>query len=520
MRVTLISTETDPWALGMRVLSSVLLDKGHESRMAFLNTPAPYYSEQVLKSVADIAAGSGMIGISCLARGSEKAKQVIRALRPMGVPIVWGGIHATLFPEDCVDWADVVCRGEGEGFITDLVGRLIHGVEWKSLANAAYREGYRIVLNPLRPLLQDLDSLPLQDHSEDRELHLRGKRFVRPSELFDVRQPVMFNGSRGCAFHCTYCINAKMREIYAGAGRYVRKMSIGRYVESVRQLKASFPKSRAVYLIDEDFFARRLDELEYFSREFPAKVGLPFECMGSPPLCTPEKADLLVKAGMWRVRLGLESGSERTKRVVYDRPITNDSLLKAARTLARHPRLTVSYFFMIGNPYEDAEDLIQTILFLASLPAPFFSQVYNLVFFPGTALYERAVADGFICGKADSGFELDYRSGLKHRDHAWKRKNLYLNGLLFLMDGKTSTRRMGAVPRCLLPRLLRPGLVRWAERHPLPIRFAIAAKCGFLSLRKLVSRGLQRVLRDPRSVYDLRRFLSDRSRGSSPPHAS
>ena len=511
MRVTLISTEADHWALGMRILSSILLDGGHDPRMVFLSTNAPTCAESVLKDVAAIAAGSGLIGISCLARGSEKAKQVIRALRPLGIPIVWGGIHATLFPEDCVDWADIVCRGEGEGFITDLVDRLARGEDWRPLANAAFRQGGRIVLNPLRPLLQDLDTLPLQDHSEGREWHLRGRRFVRPSAIFGVRDPIMFNGSRGCAFHCAYCLNAKMRKIYAGGGRYVRRMSIGRYIGSVKRLKASFPKARTAYLIDEDLFARPLDEIERFSREFPEEVGLPFECMGSPPLCTWEKVDLLVKAGMWRVRLGLESGSERTKQAVYDRPISNDSLVKAAANLARHPQVNVSYFYMIGNPYENAGDLLQTVRFLASLPAPYFSQVYNLVFFPGTTLYERAVADAFIHGKADSGFELDYRSGFKHRDHAWKRKNLYLNGLLFLMDGKTNLRRLGAVPRSLLPWLLLPSVLRWAERHPQAVRMAIGTKSAFLGLRKLVSRGLQGILADPRSVYNLRRFLSGRS---------
>ncbi len=172
---------------------------------------------------------------------------------------------------------------------------------------------------------------------------------------------------------------------------------------------------------------------------------------------------------------------------------------------------------MIVNPYEEAADLIQTARFLASLPSPFFSQVYNLVFFPGTALYDRAVGDGLIRGKADSGFELDYRAGLRYRDHAWKQKNLYLNGLLFLMDGKASARRLGVIPRGMISWLLQPGVIHWAERHPLPVRTAIAAKSGVLGLRKFVSRRLQRILKDPRAVYDLRRIFAvqPREKGSS-----
>ena len=50
---------------------------------------------------------------------------------------------------------------------------------------------------------------------------------------------------------------------------------------------------------------------------------------------------------------------------------------------------------------------------------------------------------GLIHGKADSGFDLQYRGGLKYDDHPWKTKNLYLNGLMFMMEGKVTRRRLG-----------------------------------------------------------------------------
>jgi radical SAM superfamily enzyme YgiQ (UPF0313 family) len=518
MRITLIYTEADPWALGMRSLSAALRRAGHDCRMLFLSSEQVHCSELLLAQTRERVQGSDVVGLSCLARGSEKAKQVIRAIRPAGAFIVWGGTHATLFPEDCVAWADVVCLGEGEEFMLELLERLDAGTDWRTMLNAAYLEQGRTVLNRLRPLAQDLDELPLPDYSEQRELHWRQDRFVPPSSVFDVREPIMFNGSRGCVFHCSYCINAKLRELFSGAGRYVRSMSMARFVDSIAQLKAHFPKAKYVYIIDEDFFARKLPELDYFAREFPARVGLPYECMGSPALCRPEKMERLVKAGLWRIRLGLESGSERTKRRVYDRPMTNESLRRAAEVINRYPQVTLCYFFMIANPYEEAEDLIQTASFLASLPYPYYSQVYNLVFFPGTKLYERAVRDGLLDGKQDSGFELDYRSGLKFQRHGWKRKNLYLNSLLFLMEGKSNRLRLGLVPRFLLPILLRPGLVRLNGRLPWLTRAVISLKIGTLRLRRAVARLLQHLLGDPTAVYGLRRHFKgmlQRNRGAA-----
>ncbi|NTW39359.1 MAG: hypothetical protein HGA44_05625, partial [Cellulomonadaceae bacterium] len=76
------------------------------------------------------------------------------------------------------------------------------------------------------------------------------------------------------------------------------------------------------------------------------------------------------------------------------------------------PAVILAYFYIIANPYEEAEDLLETIRLFARLPYPFYSQVYNLVFFPGTVLFDHACRDRLIEGKADSGYELDYKAGL------------------------------------------------------------------------------------------------------------
>src|SRR5690348_9996252 len=100
MKVTLIYTETDPWALGMRAISAALREAGHQTHMVFLRSDEAQYSEEALRQTREEAAGSDIIGVTCLARGSEKAKQVIQAVRGTGAFIVWGGTHATLFPQD------------------------------------------------------------------------------------------------------------------------------------------------------------------------------------------------------------------------------------------------------------------------------------------------------------------------------------------------------------------------------------------------------------------------------------
>ncbi len=211
--------------------------------------------------------------------------------------------------------------------------------------------------------------------------------------------------------------------------------------------------------------------------------------------------ELLVKAGLWRIHMGVESGSERTKTEIYNRPMSNDAVLHAARIIHKYPHVVTYYFLIIGNPYETRADLLSTARFLGDLPHPFFLRVYNLVFFPGTLLYEAAVRDRIIEGSRDSGFELDYVAGFDYGKHPWKRKNLYLNGLLYQMDGKVARHRLGLVPRGLLNFLLRPRVVAFNERYTVGIRGLITSKRHLWKLRILLAHAVQKLLKDPRVIY-------------------
>ena len=78
------------------------------------------------------------------------------------------------------------------------------------------------------------------------------------------------------------------------------------------------------------------------------------------------------------------------------------------------------------------------------------------------------------------------------------------------MEGKVNGYRLGFVPRCLLPWLLRPAVLSFGERHRLPMKLLIWTKIRFLQLRKLVARLVQRALGDPTSVYNLRKAVGSR----------
>lgn len=512
MKIVLFSTDNELWGFGVRSLAAVLRRSGHPVRLILLPSEAQSLSARVLDQARELAAGTGLIGVSCHSRGAGRARQLITHLRALRTPVVWGGLHATLNPRECAQTADMVCRGEGEGLIVELAGAIAEGKDWSPLENLAFLCQDRLVLNRVRPPVPDLDVLPTFDFQREDEHHLVGEQIaaVSPRPEDSPGGQALFVGSRGCAYRCTYCSNRKLRELYAGSGRYLRRMTVARYVEHLELLsKTRLPNVRDWFFMDEDFFLRTAAELREFAALYRRRVGLPFECMASPTSVTVEKLEPLVEAGLWRLRLGIESGSERTKRAVYDRPISNPAVLRAAQVIGQFPQVTPNYFFIIGNPYEEQEDLLDTLRLLTRLPRSGYAQMFNLVLFPGSALYDRALADGVIRGPEDGGHELDFFAGLDFRGHPWKRKNLYLNALLFLAEGKSTRFRLGLLPRCLLPLLAHPRVVRQLEPRTAVSRALIAVKRLARDLRARAGRVGRRLIGNPAELYSLRLYLKN-----------
>ena len=507
MRITLIDTDS-VWAWGCRMISAVLKSQGHQTRIVMMKSDRPGYDAKELGALEPLAADSDLIGLSCHSMGSDKARAVLQHLKHLAIPTIWGGIHATLNPQECAEFADMVCLGEGEGMVADLAARLTSASDWRTVQNLAYKEGGKVVRNPLRPLCTKMDDLPYLDLSCSDEFYLTDGRFERRTNMSDfAHEGIPFLGSRGCTFRCTYCCNGKLREIYSGNGNYVRKHSIEQCVERPAIFRRSMPDGKYIFFVDDDFLDRTTEELQKFAVEFPEKVGLPFECQVSPLRVKKEKIDLLAKAGVWRIRMGVESGSERTKREVYGRPMPNESVVRASEVLSHYPEIVRAYYFIIGNPFEERDDVLETIRLILRLPSPFFIQPFNLVFFPGSVLYERALAAGFIKGREDSGYDLHYREGLQYAGHPWKAKNLYLNAVMFMMEGKVTAARMGVLPRFLVRWMLDPRFVTFNERHLALAKTMIWVKTRLLTVRSRVGIAVKSIFPHPEAIYHPGLFL-------------
>lgn len=320
MHVTLICADDDTWALGARSISAVLRTAGHQTKMIFAGSARAPFGEREADSMRSLVRGSDIIGVSSMSRGSKRAKAILACLRRLGKNTIWGGMHPTLSPEDCAPHADLICRGEGEGFMIELIERMTEGRDLSDMPNAGFWKNGRVILNNVSPPLPSLDSLPFLDFAFDEELYLSREGEFTPHSSMEEASHILFSGSRGCVYNCHYCSNAQLKALYQGKGRYARKMSVPNFVTASKECKRLFPSAKYIYFTDEDFFARPVEEIREFAKEYPEQVGLPFECMASPLQVTEEKMEFLAKAGMWRVDVGVETGSDDIKKHVFNRP--------------------------------------------------------------------------------------------------------------------------------------------------------------------------------------------------------
>lgn len=427
MRIVLIApTQRNALGCGVRALSAFLRPRGHDVRMVFLPADvdllrdeeayllARYsYPREVIEDVIELCRGADLIGLSlftCFFEVSVELTDAIRAALP-GIPIVWGGVHPTMNPEECLDHADYVCVGEGEDPLADLAEQLEGGGDTTTIENIwTAREG-EVVRTPIRRPRLDMNTLPAPDM--DVDLHytrdLESKRvsvltldryrqsmhMVRASKGRALRS-LVFLGSRGCHLACGYCGNARYRELY-GSRWVVNRLSADNIVDQVADLVRRFPFVEEVEFADDDFGARPLGDLQHFFRRYPTEVARPFHFLSTPQMIRPDRVTPMKEAGCFYWQMGVQSASrEALER--YDRPDETEQVRRAADLLHEVTRgsLPPCYHVILDDPFEPLDESLRSLRFVNGLPRPFWLKRSALVPFPGTPIRTRALAAGLL----------------------------------------------------------------------------------------------------------------------------
>jgi len=288
---------------------------------------------------------------------------------------IFGGPHPTYFP-DMIETGgvDAICRGEGEYPMVELVEALSQGRPSHEIQNIWVKENGTIFRNPLRPLIEDLDSLPLPDHEIFRR--------AVPNNLW---QAVVMT-SRGCPYHCTYCYNHVYRELYRGKGRMIRRRSVDHVIEELKSIKAH--KNYKFIRFLDDLFTLSPEWIEEFSEKYRKEIGLPFSCLVRANHITPKMARELKTAGCRRVQMGLESGDEEVRNKIFKRNLSEEDIIQAARII-KAAGLKLVTGNILGSPGTSLEQDLKT-LDLNMRIKPVYAGVSLLQPYPGTEIFEYA----------------------------------------------------------------------------------------------------------------------------------
>ncbi|MFA4859282.1 radical SAM protein [Methanoregula sp.] len=324
---------------------------------------------------------------------AKKLSSLIKQQQP-DIIIIWGGIHPTIYPESCVNEADIVCVGEGEGAIVDLVTKIQQNESYCDINNLWVKTDDKIVKNPLRPLIQNLDSLPTPLYGSDAFFFIENNSTSKKDPILS-NSVYLIQSSRGCPWRCSFCVNSLMKPLYKDLGMFVRRKSVGNVISEIKEfLEKTNGITKYILFVDEVFSIDKtwLDE---FIKQYPTQIGLPFYVEYHPKLLNVELLDTLVAAGLDTIDLGIQSGSDNVRNVIYNRPGTNKEIIPLAKEIVKR-NITLKFDLILDGPYDTEADLEETIKLLYELPKPLHINFFSMQFFPNYPLTNRAIQDNII----------------------------------------------------------------------------------------------------------------------------
>ena len=389
----LISIATDSHRnIGCLSLYATALESGISTNLLFIPREAEYNEEGFSRFLK--TNDFKVIGISLTTRDFYFARTItshIRKCLPQ-THIVWGGIHPTCKPEECLNYADSICIGEGELFLTQLITALRDGVDISDIPGIGVKKGHKNKLMVRQPqLIRDLNSLPFPrfDFEHFYVLDACGLHVFGPQ---DYAKYSRHNGdgyvllsSRSCPYNCSYCINSFLNRLYDdNSFRLYRRITVDNILKEITHALATIPGIGFINFMDDHFL---LDSkwIEEFCEKYKKLINLPFIIRATPGTIKDKQISLLKDAGLRTVQMGIQSGSEQTHKTIFHRSFNQENTLWAATVLKRYD-LVCLYDFIIDNDFETDEDRDKTIELMLLLPKPYIANLFAMTVFPKTDL--------------------------------------------------------------------------------------------------------------------------------------
>jgi anaerobic magnesium-protoporphyrin IX monomethyl ester cyclase len=403
MRVLLIYPNITDYPIdisyGLAAISSVLKKSGHTVQL--FDCTFGYSKKGIELKVRNFV--PQIIGIPVASNDFNFAVEICSFVKSItDIPIVAGGFHTTMAPEDILveNCFDIAVIGEGEQSFLEIINSKETDRFYKELHTIPgiwFVGNGKIIKNNLRPLKQDINTLPFPDKS-----------------LFDYQRYININRglatfitSYGCPFECSYCINKVLMDKFGSKG-YVRYKSIDYLIKEIKTIVNNY-SVREIEFYDDTFTVNK-QRIKQFCEVYPHEIGLPFYINSRVETIDMEVIHQLKEAGCMRVSMGIETGDSYVRNEILKRNQSDAQIAEAFRMVREAGLKTLSYS-MVGIPYETKDSIKKTIELNRNCRPDFVAvSIFNA--YKGTEIYEDCKRNGWL--RNDKGLAYFQTSNINH----------------------------------------------------------------------------------------------------------
>jgi len=337
--------------LGLAIIGEILRKRGYDVEIYNLNI-----------SKLDIGRfiSSDLIGISSITPTIYEAYKLASKATWLKIPVVMGGPHSTFLPEESLNYADFVVRGEGEETIVELIDALNQSKPLDTIKGLSYKREGKIIHNPARKLIDDLNTLPAPNLA-----------LIKNSPKIS---PIPILNSRGCPYNCYFCSVVPM------FGRKYRFKKAEKVISEIKSVKA-----KSVFFYDDNFLANREHTIKLLTKMIKNKLTPPWSAQVRISIGKDEEVvKLMKKANCYLIYAGLESINPQTLDT-YDKHQTVDDIVKGIGMFHKYGIKTHG-MFIFGSDDDTSTTIHDTVNFAIKNKIDTV-QFSILTPFPGTRLY-------------------------------------------------------------------------------------------------------------------------------------
>lgn len=352
--------------LGCFILGAIMKKRGWEVEIIVEEMQRINYNK--LKT-------ADLVSISTITPTAPRAFIIADKLHYMGKPVIMGGPHVTFLPEEALQHADFVIRGEGEAALTAFVDAWESDKNYTAVPNLSWKQGDVIHHNPQECHLKDLDSLPFPDFSltQAKAKNIAGRRII----------PIQT--SRGCPFDCSFCSVTGM------FGKKYRFRSTANIIEELRQYD---DRKNFIFFYDDNFTANPARAKELLNAMISEKFKFQWSTQARVDIARDlELVKLMKAAGCHTLFIGFESVNPASLKEMKKKQTVAD-ISRAIKIIQNH-RIHIHGMFVYGFDSDDWQTVKETVRFAkkARLTS---TQFLLLTPLPGSEFYNTLKAENRI----------------------------------------------------------------------------------------------------------------------------